>query len=423
MVLPRAAMISLPRNRRKNKFRKKEEKMKSNIFFKTTGCLLIVALLFIPVISADTDSLNLIRNDKGNMVYHDSHAGKTWEGPPPPSELLEGKPHWKKLELLDNWTTQVSRNDKELYRKYFECKNQLDRLDKKLAKADGERPGVQKDYERERKELQKLLLKAMTNLGLQTTLILADGITDVYLTGKAFKDSIAQDPKDIKGARAKAEMIAEAEKLTRKAAAGRRLAAEALAKLEEAQRQLALARAAKDDAVTTQKGRKKPSEVADSVDESSKPPSGPKAPHGTDLVDNSNSTQYSVYDSNNNQLQAFAKVENTGRGVLKDGEIAMVLRTKWKGKRSPLLKGSEQFKKILKHFRGRFKGIRGSWSYGDNLNTFNRLIRKGLSPEEAALKTWTGQQASGAGYTKVIVRSLEGTPGNFKKVVVTFTKQ
>ena len=82
--------------------------------------------------------------------------------------------------------------------------------------------------------------------------------------------------------------------------------------------------------------------------------------------------------------------------------------------------GSEPFHKILQFFAGRFKGIRGSWSFGTNLEAFNKAITTGMSPVEAALKTWTGQQAKDAGYSRVVIRSLEGPAGHYSKVTVSF---
>jgi hypothetical protein len=123
--------------------------------------------------------------------------------------------------------------------------------------------------------------------------------------------------------------------------------------------------------------------------------------------------RYSVTDPANPRFQAFATLE--------DDEVTLLIRTKLPtGQRSTVLRGADQFRKILVHFAGRFKSIRGSWSYDDNLATFNRAVLAGLSQEEAALKTWTGQQAAAAGYTRAVIRSVEGQPGNYTKVVASF---
>jgi len=131
------------------------------------------------------------------------------------------------------------------------------------------------------------------------------------------------------------------------------------------------------------------------------------------LIDSATTDRYAVYDSVHRRLQAFAVIDN--------GELAITLRTRLEdGTRSPVLRGSEQFERILAHFSGKFLGIQGSWSFGDNLAAFNRAIAQGSSIADAALQTWTGRQATAAGYARVVVRSLEGAPGAYTKVKVTF---
>lgn len=93
------------------------------------------------------------------------------------------------------------------------------------------------------------------------------------------------------------------------------------------------------------------------------------------------------------------------------------------GFRHPLMRGQEQFQDMLKYFKGRFEGIGGSWvkGYGvDNLAEFNRLTGQGMAPEEAARRTWTGQQALKAGFTRVHVDIIKGYPGHYKKVEAHF---
>ena len=133
------------------------------------------------------------------------------------------------------------------------------------------------------------------------------------------------------------------------------------------------------------------------------------------LIDNSNPDRYAVYDSLHKRLQVFAVVDN--------GELSLTMRTRLEdGTRSPLLRGAEQFARVLSHFSGTFIGIQGSWSFGDNLAAFNRATAGGMSPENAALQTWTGKQAGAAGYRRVMVRSLEGQPGAYTRVKVVFLR-
>ena len=75
---------------------------------------------------------------------------------------------------------------------------------------------------------------------------------------------------------------------------------------------------------------------------------------------------------------------------------------------------------ILRHFGGKVRGIKGEWTYETNLMKFNELTAGGKSAREAALGTWTGEQAAANGYRNVIVRSLEGKPGSYTKVDVLF---
>ena len=98
--------------------------------------------------------------------------------------------------------------------------------------------------------------------------------------------------------------------------------------------------------------------------------------------------------------------------------------------RSPL-SGADQYQKILQHFDGKFDQIQGMWNkpigaaeLSDNLQQFNQLTSgpNALLPEQAALQTWSGQQAAAAGYTKVVVHKLSGTAGHYTHVTVRFKK-
>ncbi|NUQ79764.1 MAG: RHS repeat-associated core domain-containing protein, partial [Polyangiaceae bacterium] len=88
------------------------------------------------------------------------------------------------------------------------------------------------------------------------------------------------------------------------------------------------------------------------------------------------------------------------------------------------ISGSELFEMAVNHFgRNAIKGVRGSWTYGDNLKTINRLTGEGekLSLEYAARQTFTGKMAERLGFTHVeIVGTPKGHPGSYKKVEVIF---
>jgi hypothetical protein len=74
--------------------------------------------------------------------------------------------------------------------------------------------------------------------------------------------------------------------------------------------------------------------------------------------------------------------------------------------------------------------VRGRWSDGDNLETFNERFKlwksRGLSDEaamtEAARKTRTGEWAGAAGFKNVKITKTEGPAGAFTNVEVEFTK-
>lgn len=123
---------------------------------------------------------------------------------------------------------------------------------------------------------------------------------------------------------------------------------------------------------------------------------------------------FAMSDSSNPRFQA------TG-ALTEDGVLTITMRTILNGVRSTVLRGSEAYQTIVRHFGSAVRAIKGSWSYGDNLAAFNELTARGVSPEAAALRTWSGQQASSLGFGRVSVTSLEGTAGNYTKVEVLFT--
>ncbi|CAA9200775.1 hypothetical protein [Flavobacterium collinsii] len=72
--------------------------------------------------------------------------------------------------------------------------------------------------------------------------------------------------------------------------------------------------------------------------------------------------------------------------------------------------------------------IRGTWrsndTVADNLNSFNDFIKNGMSPNEAALKTFTGKMAIEHKFTKanVLPTSITRSDGTYSSVDVLFTK-
>jgi RHS repeat-associated protein len=151
--------------------------------------------------------------------------------------------------------------------------------------------------------------------------------------------------------------------------------------------------------------------------QSPRPKTPPVTRSGSGLVDKSvPGERYFVEDPAHPRFYAEGTVSSRG-------ELSISIRTELEnGVRSSLLKGSEQFQKILKFFQGEFTSIKGNWQFGSNLEKFNELTGRGLSAEAAAAKTWTGERAVEAGFKTIKVQILEGTSGNYKSVQVLFTE-
>lgn len=152
-----------------------------------------------------------------------------------------------------------------------------------------------------------------------------------------------------------------------------------------------------------------------SSSESPTPPRGvPAAPR---LVDRSvPGERYFIQDTAHQRFYAEGTVSSRG-------ELSISIRTRLEsGVRSTLLRGREQFQRILQFFEGGFTSIKGNWQFGSNLARFNELTAQGVAPAEAALQTWTGQQAAAAGFRTVRVLSLEGSPGEYTSVQVLFNQ-
>jgi hypothetical protein len=110
-------------------------------------------------------------------------------------------------------------------------------------------------------------------------------------------------------------------------------------------------------------------------------------------------------------------------GVVEEEELLIDIRTELpSGERSAALNASAQLRQILAHFFPRYKSIRASWWFGENLVTFNRATAAGARPEEAVLRTTLGHQAALAGFSRVLIRTLEGFRGRYTKIVVSFMR-
>jgi hypothetical protein len=67
-------------------------------------------------------------------------------------------------------------------------------------------------------------------------------------------------------------------------------------------------------------------------------------------------------------------------------------------------------------------GIRGDWTFGDNLMRVNHLTAGSRHTlEEAALQTWAADRAREFGMPTVAVLAFAGSPGRYQSVDVLFT--
>jgi hypothetical protein len=125
--------------------------------------------------------------------------------------------------------------------------------------------------------------------------------------------------------------------------------------------------------------------------------------------------RYSVSDPADPRFHATALIE--------EDELLIDVRTELEsGERSAALNGPEHLRRILAHFFPRYQGVRTFWRFGENLTTFNRAIAAGATPEEAAARTAVGHQLVLAGFSQVLIRTLEGHPARYTNIVVSFRR-
>jgi len=310
-----------------------------------------------------------------------------------PEEVLEGKsPQLKRL-LLENWKNLDSGLREQVFN-YYSCKKDLGDGEKELAAAEQEKSAADQEYQAAQYAIKNVLVKALARLAMMTGVVLTDALSDFQAGLKKAKESLNPSsadakPSSVEGAKKQAEMLAEFDRQIE------RLKAISNSKFAAGQQVTQLERKIYEASVKLYK---------------------------PEPVDRSTPDKYERYDPANPVFFSEGEVR-TGQGFLPDGELHLNLRNKMEdGSRGLILRGSEEFKNILEHFKGRFGGIRGDWQFGDNLAEFNKGLSKRLSPEQAALATWTGQQAKAAGYSKVIIRELAGSPGSYTHVEVTFVR-
>ncbi|MGW5520448.1 alpha/beta hydrolase, partial [Nocardia africana] len=90
--------------------------------------------------------------------------------------------------------------------------------------------------------------------------------------------------------------------------------------------------------------------------------------------------------------------------------------------------GGAMFEDVWRELGDIVHGIAGYWArerFGltGNLDSFNAAVRSGLSPEDAArTATFTGKMAHRRGFTEVVIDVLEGEPGNYDRVELTYVR-
>lgn len=85
--------------------------------------------------------------------------------------------------------------------------------------------------------------------------------------------------------------------------------------------------------------------------------------------------------------------------------------------------GSNLYQKAMEHFGPlNIDVIEGLWQSGDNYEAFLENVARGLSPEEAALHTWSGQQARLFGFSEVRKLDWNKLSKRPEKIVVEFVR-
>jgi len=121
-------------------------------------------------------------------------------------------------------------------------------------------------------------------------------------------------------------------------------------------------------------------------------------------------------------LKNRQKGQNFVWGELSDtGELEFVIENLPKDRTG--CPGWWMFQKMMEHFGASIVAVKGSWTYGDNLVTVNRLTSSGvMTIAEAAFQGPTGQYALARGFVNVQVVQEDGVPGTYSTIIVRFTK-
>jgi hypothetical protein len=148
----------------------------------------------------------------------------------------------------------------------------------------------------------------------------------------------------------------------------------------------------------------------------------PAAPTCLDLfpqpgVDHSYGSTFKIEDPSNDHFYIEANLDS-------EGILTFTIATHFSefGLRSSL-QGHQLFNRMISYFgEHNINTIRGRWIDGTNHEQYLLHLDQGLTPEEAALGTWTGRMAAQYGFS--IVRSLHDTRPHFgiRALVVDFIR-
>ena len=144
---------------------------------------------------------------------------------------------------------------------------------------------------------------------------------------------------------------------------------------------------------------------------------------------NSTLTYSYVYGEISITAQSGKNIGEVGRGGIGPGGYLEMEINVFKGSNGQkIASGENVFEAIYQvtehNSNAPINGIRGIWTYGDNLKTFNELIKAGKTESEAALNTFTGRMAQSKGFNKVSsISGTQNSDGTYQTVnSVLFTK-
>ena len=122
--------------------------------------------------------------------------------------------------------------------------------------------------------------------------------------------------------------------------------------------------------------------------------------------------------------QGNSQVDYHAKFKVNDGIMTFNIKLTEGNTRSQTLRGKQAFDLAINHFGSQLIGIEAIWKYGDNLALLNHWTspQYQLTPSQAALKTWTGQQAQRHGFQFAYKIESIGSPGRYSYASFLFNK-